>query len=186
MATSEIPTILSGETEHLESFCNDCECVCCDCVLSSALYAKCNDRTQFHMNPFTSYVACIYPPKRAASVVPTVKTNNNLNPGYCDGKRNCNFPGSSADLCSQTIVETDNAGEFDGVSGTKTIKYCSRLGIRMYKAGVPETKCNNPLLPAVPESDFGMMNSMPPACMKQCGINKGSHCGEKKCCTLII
>ena len=146
--------------------CNSCSCVCCDCLKSSILCDKrnCELNTEFHMSPFSPYVACIYPPKRAASVVPTTFTNNNLNPNKCGtNPNNCinyNFPGSSADICT-----------YNAKTG------CARLGIGLYKAGVPQQNCKNPLERIVPEPPFGMMNSMPSACMKQC--NKGIGCGER-------
>jgi len=174
---------------YIPDACVGCPCVCCDCMISTYLCSKknCEKNTDYHMNPFNPYLACIYPPKRAASVIPTMNTNNNLNPGYCvyaqNRKRNCqpNFPGSSADLCSHRFTEIKNVGD-----GTNTLKFCSRLGIRLYKAGAPETRCNDPLAPNVPEPEFGMMNSMPPACMIQCNNKDENKCGEQKCCTVII
>ena len=152
--------------KKINNNCNNCECSCCDCEIYSQL---CNNRncqfnTEYHMNPFNPYVACLYPPTRSASVIPTINTNNNLFPESCNNQNNCinhNFPGSSADLCTYN-PETNTA----------------RLGIRLYKAGVPEQNCFDPLARIVPEPQFGMMNAMPPVCMRQCK-NKGKYaCGQ--------
>ena len=157
---------MADEEKKINNNCCECECVCCDCEIYTKICNKgnCQTNTEYNMNPFNSYNACLYPVTRSASVIPTINTNNNLYPQSCNNNTNCvnqNFPGSSADLCTYNS-ETNTA----------------RIGIRLYKAGVPQRTFADPVAPIIPEPKFGMMNCMSPACMRQCNNKGKGACGQ--------
>ena len=148
-----------GDTERLADVKDrreECCCKCCPCDSKISSYLcidrHCKLRTEFNMNPFNPYVATIYPPTRAASVIPSANTNNNLHIKKCENV-NCNFPGSSSDICTNFKFKN---------------KQYTRMGIRTYKAGTPERTYSDKVAPVVPRSNLGMMNNMPPECMKRC------------------
>ena len=158
-----------------------------DCNVYANLQKNVQSNINYNMGRHKTYLACIYPMQRSATVVPGVHTLNNLNPktiapkgcntggsnpcegGACDQCTNYNFPGSSADYCSQQ-------------SG------CKRLGIRMYRGAVSDSycvigKCNTVFGPTIPQTaSEGGMNLLPPSCKRQCccGENVDKLCGQ--CC----
>ena len=164
-----------------EVYSNDCEdCNCCDCNKYSELVNNYQQNLNYNMGRNKTYLACIYPMQRSATVLPVVDTLNNLNPntippngcntnsgnpcngGSCNTCTNYNFPGSSADYCSQQTG-------------------CPRLGIRMYRGVVPRKyNCHN-FNPVVPQLREGSMNRLTPGCLKQCCCTDDKKlCGQ--CC----
>ena len=176
-----------GKNNNNNNNCNSCNC--CDCNIYENLLKNKDSNLNYNMGRNKTYLACIYPMQRSATVIPGLNTLNNLNPkrivpngcntsgsnpcggNECNECTNYNFPGSSADYCSQSTE-------------------CNRLGIRMYRGVMPlsycpilNNKCNSVFGPQIPQDQYdGSMNSLTPSCKRQCCCNENQDkiCGQ--CC----
>jgi len=127
----------------------DAVCKCADCDVIDKKLATQLQRAEFATNRKTNrYLACIYPWKRSATVIPTRKNLNRLDPN------GVNWPGSSEDLCSKK-----NGGE--GLLGIRTYKAGRYAGSKTFNFSNGTVVYNKGGLP-------DMANSLSNACTKAC------------------
>ena len=123
-------------------------CKCADCDVIESLKTQ-SERADFAIDRKKNrYLACIYPWKRSATVIPRRGNLNRLVPD------SVNWPGSSEDLCSKK-----NGGE--GLLGIRTYKAGRYAGSKTFDFSNGTVVYNKGGLP-------DMANSLSNACTKAC------------------